>query len=134
MKEVDQLKIVFFDGVCGLCNKAVDFILKNNKKRNLKVASLQGLKAQKYLSDNDLKKLDSIIFFTEFRTLYKSDAIIEISKDLVFPYNLIQHLEVFPKWLRDFIYDFIALNRYRWYGKNKSCRLPAPNEKDRFLD
>ncbi|MFT6632027.1 MAG: putative DCC family thiol-disulfide oxidoreductase YuxK [Bacteriovoracaceae bacterium] len=134
MKEVDQLKIIFFDGVCVLCNKAVNTVLKNNSKRNLKIASLQGIKAQKYLNNEDLKNLNSIIYFTETRKLYKSDAVLEISKDLNFPLSLFQHLEVVPRWFRDLVYDFIASNRYKWYGKNESCRLPTVEEKDRFLD
>ena len=134
MKQISELKIIFFDGVCELCNSSVDFILKTNIKRNLKIASLQGIKAQKFLDNNDLKNLNTIILYTESKKYYKSDAIIEISKDLVFPINLIQHFAFIPKVIRDLIYDFISQNRYKWYGKRNKCRLPTKSEKDRFLE
>lgn len=134
MSNLIELKIIFFDGVCVLCNRSINIVLKYNLKRNLKVATLQGIKAQKYLSNEDLRLKNSVILFTESGKLYKSQAVLEISKDLCFPFNLIQYLRVFPSWFLDIFYDLIAYYRYRWYGKESRCRLPSNDEKDRFLD
>ncbi len=130
-----ELPIVFFDGVCNLCNASVLFFLDRNRKENLRFASLQSSIAEKILG----KKMEwndspSSVLFLENGILYqKSTAIIKICAHLTFPWNLFSLFRWIPSFVRDFAYDWIARNRYRWFGRLDSCRIPDPNLKSRFL-
>lgn len=134
MSRNSSFKIVFYDGECIFCNRSVQFILKYSKNDKLMFASLQGVKAQKYLSTRELKEKDSVIVFTEKMKFYKSDAVVEIAKDLILPFSFLRVINILPKQLRDLAYDFFAKNRYRWFGKYDHCIIPDQTQKDRFLD
>ena len=127
------VKIIFFDGVCTLCNSTIDFLLPRIKNDQLKFSSLQGTKAQLLLQTEDLAQLKTIIYFTDNKTYYASDAIIEIAKELHWPWRIFSLLDIFPKGVRDFCYYFISRRRYSLFGKNNSCRIPSESERSRFL-
>lgn len=129
-------KIILFDGVCNLCNSAVQFIIKNDKKDVFRFVALQselGNDICNYIGV-DQNKIDSIILYEpEVAYYYKSSAALEIAEDLGGIYSLISVLKIFPEKFRNYVYDYIAKNRYEWYGKNESCMIPTPELKNKFL-
>lgn len=131
----DQYEIVLFDGVCNLCNSAVDLIVRNDKLGNFKVGALQDDKTKEILKDYDINEdyLDSIILIRGDKVFYKSRAALEITKKLKGAWPLLYGLTVVPGFIRDPVYDWIARNRYRWFGKKETCRLPTAEERARFL-
>lgn len=131
----DQYEIVLFDGVCNLCNSAVDLIVRNDKLGNFKVGALQDDKTKEILKDYDINEdyLDSIILIRGDKVFYKSRAALEITKNLKGAWPLLYGLIVVPGFVRDPVYDWIARNRYRWFGKKETCRLPTAEERARFL-
>ena len=129
-------KIILFDGVCNLCNGAIKFIIDRDKKRQFRFASLQSDLGVQLLAERNIdpKKIDSIILIDPNVAYYfKSTAAIEIAKGLTGLYPLMSIFLVLPETLRDMVYDFIAKNRYKWFGKNESCMLPTPEERELFL-
>jgi predicted DCC family thiol-disulfide oxidoreductase YuxK len=129
-----NLKIVFFDGVCHLCNGFVDFAIQNETEpRTLVFAPLQGTTAQNYLSLEDRKALSSVLLFKQSQVLHRSDAILAILRDLRFPWPWLATVAEFvPRKFRDLVYDWIAKNRYAWFGQRDLCRLPKPEEKNQL--
>jgi len=109
--------IVFFDGVCNFCNSTVNWLMAANKRRNLRFASLQGKTAEKVLPVSDRVDLASIVYYRKGRVYRKSGAALWVFRDvawygfLAFPFFLI------PVGMRDRVYDWVASNRYRWFGK-----------------
>jgi predicted DCC family thiol-disulfide oxidoreductase YuxK len=130
----NQNKIIFFDGLCILCNRSVDFLLSKDHKMQFKFASLQSDYAKTF-PDQALKKItiDSVIFYDEGKVFIKSSAVLKIASYLGYPYFVISAFRIIPVSIRDCIYDYIARNRSRWFGRRDSCRLPDEGSKDRFL-
>ena len=127
--------IVLFDGICILCNRSVDFVLRHEKEGHLKFASLQSDFAIQLLNSFDLpESLDSIIFLTTGKNYFESDAVIEISKHLKFPYNMLKYANWIPKKLRDLVYRFTAKYRYKIFGKRPMCRVLSKELSDRFFN
>jgi len=129
-------KIILFDGVCNLCNNAVQFIIKNDKKDIFRFVALQselGNKICNYIGV-DQTKIDSIILYNPgVAYYYKSSAALEIAEDLGGIYSLISILKIFPEKFRNYVYEYIAKNRYKWYGRKESCMIPTPELKAKFL-
>ncbi|MES2769831.1 MAG: DCC1-like thiol-disulfide oxidoreductase family protein [Bdellovibrionota bacterium] len=119
--------IVYFDGVCGLCNRFVDFLLKHDKSKSLKLAPLQTAKRK------NETEINTVILSINGYEYFKSDAAIRALAFLGGFWITILLLLVIPKFLRDSIYEFVAKNRYKWFGKRDTCRIPTPEEKDRFI-
>lgn len=127
--------VVLFDGVCNLCNGAVQFIVKRDPSAILRFASLQSDYAHKRLRElgKDPDTLHSIIVIYQDKVLERSDAVFEIAKYLHGPWR---HLTIFrgiPRRLRDALYDVVANNRYRWFGKKDQCMIPTAALKARFV-
>ncbi|MBO2545106.1 thiol-disulfide oxidoreductase DCC family protein [Salegentibacter agarivorans] len=130
-------KIVLFDGVCNLCNSAVTFIIEHDKKDVFRFASLQSEIGRKLVEERgmDPEELDSIVLIDPGVAYYrKSTAALEISRELSGGYSLLKNFLFIPESLRDGIYNFVANNRYKWYGKKESCMIPTPELKSKFLD
>ena len=151
--------ILFFDGVCGLCNRFVDLMLRADSQDRFRYAPLQGETARRKLGVDDeagdqgdgAGPLDSseagyprnggprnggpqsFIFLENGRRFEQSSAVLHALGRLGGPWRLTAVFYVFPRPLRDLIYRFVARNRYRWFGKSDECRLPTPEERDRFL-
>lgn len=122
------MNIVLFDGICNLCNASVRFITRHNKNNTIQFASLQSEVAEELLlkMNIDSQKIDSIIFISNEKIFIKSDAAIEIAKRMDgFP-RLLKYFKFIPRPIRDFVYDLIAKNRYRLFGK--TCSLQPPNQ------
>ncbi|WP_343698091.1 thiol-disulfide oxidoreductase DCC family protein [Flavobacterium sp.] len=132
----ENKKIILFDGVCNLCNGAVQFIIKHDKKDIFRFVALQsdlGKAICDYIGV-DQTKIDSIILYNPgVAYYYKSSAVLEIGKDLGGVYSFFSAFKILPENLRNYIYDYIAKNRYKWYGKKESCMIPTPELKAKFL-
>ena len=132
MSYTQNTLIIFFDGYCALCNSSVSWTLKKDKHHLFKYAPLSGDTASKiFTKSNDIP--DSIVVWTGNKLISKSNAALFIAKKLPFPWKLLYIFILIPKFIRDYIYDLIASNRYRWFGKHDTCRLPSESEKNYFL-
>ncbi len=131
----DLNNIVFFDGVCSLCNGVVDFLIKKDVKGTLYYASLQTNQSIQFLEqlEYNAKELDTIVFYKDGKLYKKSTAVLYIIKQQGIPWSLFFIFIIVPPFIRDLIYKIIAQNRYQWFGKKETCRLPTPEEKSRFL-
>ena len=129
-------KVLLFDGVCNLCNGAVQFVLKNDQKKDTLFASLQSEMGQKILKEHqlDTEQFSSIVYYRNQSLLFQSTAVLYLLKDMGGLWAGLFPLIIFPRFIRDFVYDVVAKNRYRWFGKSESCMLPLPEYKERFLD
>jgi predicted DCC family thiol-disulfide oxidoreductase YuxK len=134
--------ILFYDGVCGLCNTLVQFLLKHDKRGRLRFASLQSDFAQKVLRRHgfDPKDLDTLHVVENYdqpheRLLQRSDAVLRAGRELEGRWSVLAAVvKIIPRPLRDVAYRFVAQNRYRVFGKYETCMLPDPNQRSRFLD
>ncbi|MGM0580412.1 MAG: thiol-disulfide oxidoreductase DCC family protein [Bacteroidota bacterium] len=129
-----QHPIIFFDGVCNLCNGAINFIIDHDNKGYFKFAPLQSAKAEKNIPKSIRENTDSIILLDSDKIYSKSTAALKVAKKLDGLWKAFYVLIIFPKFIRDFVYDFIAKNRYKWFGKRESCRMPTEDIKNRFLE
>jgi predicted DCC family thiol-disulfide oxidoreductase YuxK len=127
-------KIVFFDGICGLCNRTVDFLLRKDKQRLFRYAPLQGTIAKNILPAEYITSLSGIAYYRNEKLYFKSDAALMISWDLGGLYRLAIVFWIIPRFIRDGVYNHIARNRYKWFGRNQACRIPSPSERNFFLD
>lgn len=136
LKLPENKKIILFDGVCNLCNSAVQFIIKHDKKDLYRFAAIESDIGQQILKHIgiDRKKNDSIILY-EPGIAYscKSEAVLEIAQDLGSFYSLLTVFKILPTPFSDFIYDYVAKNRYKWYGKKNHCLLPTVELESKFL-
>jgi predicted DCC family thiol-disulfide oxidoreductase YuxK len=134
--------ILLYDGVCGLCNRLVRFSLKRDRHRRLRFASLQSTVAAEILQRHRLDPgdLDTVYLVeacgqAQERLLLRSDAIISLLRHIGGPWAaLASVLRIIPKFLRDSVYNTVASNRYRIFGKSETCLLPEAKYRDRFLD
>ena len=133
--DIDELNIVCFDGVCGICNEWVDFLIKKDPTRTLRYCPLQNEKIHDVLTTQgiDPTKLETIVFLKKGKAYIKSDGALEILRTINFMPWLVSMAFIFPKWLRNIVYDLIAKNRYHIMKPKESCRLPTPEERDLFL-
>ena len=133
--------IILYDGVCGLCNRLVQFLLKRDKRGRLRFASLQSDFAARVLTRHgiDPKDLDTVQVVVNYnrpdeRILNRSDAILGAGAELGMAWSTLATVaRVVPRALRDLVYGFVARNRYRVFGKYETCMLPDPNQRHRFL-
>jgi predicted DCC family thiol-disulfide oxidoreductase YuxK len=112
----------------------VDFLVRHDRRRVLRFASLQGNTARELLGPGAGENLSSVVFYQNGSISTESLAVIRILSRLGGPWGLLSLLRVIPSFLRDPIYGFVARNRYRWFGKRETCRLPSPDERALFLD
>lgn len=131
-----QNPIVLFDGVCNLCQGAVKFLIRKDKKDILRFASLQSEVGQKLLKKFNLptQKYDSFVLVVGERIYLRSSAVLKICDFLGGFWRLWKIFWLLPKPLRDAVYDFVAKNRYKWFGKKSECMLPTPKIRKKFLE
>ncbi len=131
-----EINIVLFDGVCNLCNKTVRFIIRRDPKAKFRFASVQSESGQLLLRQLGLPidRFDSIVYISDDKFYLKSTAVLTILSKLGSGWQLLSFLMIFPLFLRDKVYDFIAKWRYKWFGHLESCIVPAPENSDRFLE
>ena len=129
-------KIILFDGVCNLCDSAVQFIIKNDKKDLFRFVALQSDLGQKIIKHLgiDTVIIDSIILYQPgFAYFHKSEAVLKIAKDLGGIYYLASFLTIFPESFNNQVYDYVARNRYKWFGKKNHCLIPTTALQAKFL-
>lgn len=126
---------ILFDGTCNLCNRAVVFVLRRDPRGYFRFAPLQSEAARRILLERGRSpdRLDTISVLTYNGLIQRSDAVLEIARRLRPPWHLLWGLRYLPRAWRDTLYDYIARNRYRWYGRREACALPEPGWESRFL-
>jgi predicted DCC family thiol-disulfide oxidoreductase YuxK len=126
--------ILFFDGVCGLCNRFVDFTLTHDRKARIRMAPLQGETARDRLTPADVQSLDSVVLLDERGLHRRSAAVVRVLRQFSPTWQILAGLLwLIPRPLRDLGYKLVAANRYRLFGKKETCRMPSPGERARFL-
>jgi predicted DCC family thiol-disulfide oxidoreductase YuxK len=127
--------IVFFDGVCNLCTNSVKFIIERDDKNVFRFSSLQSDFAKRTLNLPELGEIpQSLILLKENKIHTKSTAALLIAKELKGAWPLFTVFLLVPSSIRNFIYDWVAKNRYSWFGKNENCMIPTPELRQRFLE
>jgi predicted DCC family thiol-disulfide oxidoreductase YuxK len=128
--------IILFDGVCNLCNRSIQVIIKNDRKKFFRFASLQGKLGQEVLKKHQLQtdQLHSFILLEGDHIYTKSTGALRIFRELGGGWKILYGFMILPRFIRDAVYNFVSRNRYKWYGKREECMLPTPELKERFLD
>jgi predicted DCC family thiol-disulfide oxidoreductase YuxK len=134
MKLTDQ-KILFFDGVCGLCDQFITFMVDADRKNVLKFSTQQGEAFQATEVRNLITKEmgDSIFYFRQGKIYSKSTAVLTALSDMGGVWKLALFFKIIPRPIRDVIYGLVAKNRYKIFGKKETCRIPTPEERAKFL-
>ena len=127
--------VLFFDGVCGLCNRAVDFVLRHDHHARLRLCPLQSSTAERLLAPRGVNpaRLETLVLLEGEHLWERSDAVLRMLNLLGRPWSWFQGFRVIPRPLRDWLYNRIAASRYRLFGRRESCRLPSADERARFL-
>jgi predicted DCC family thiol-disulfide oxidoreductase YuxK len=126
--------LILFDGVCNLCNSTVRFIIKRDKKNYFQFTPLQGMTASKIIKSSSTgKRPESLVLFENNKLYYRSTAALRIARKLNGGWKLFYGLVIIPPFLRDPVYNLVASNRYKWFGKKDKCMVPAPELNERFL-
>ena len=128
--------IILFDGVCNFCNAGVNFIIRQDKKNIFRFAALQSKTGQQLAEQYHLpkKNFDSFILIDEGKVYNRSAAGFKVYGKLPWYWKWTQIFWIVPRFITDAAYDFIAKNRYKWFGKKKQCMIPTPDVRNRFLD
>ena len=131
-----QQPIILFDGICNFCNSTVNFTIKKNTKANILFAPLQSAAGHKLLQQYELPldDLQSFIFIENGEVYKQSTAALKVCRHLKGLWPLCYGFIIIPKFIRDGIYNWVAKNRYKWFGKKDSCMIPTPELKKQFLD
>lgn len=127
--------IILFDGVCGLCNAFVTFLISHDPKAIFRFAPLQSSIGAKLLSENGIPadSLNSVVVVLEGKAFLRSEAVLKGVRRLGGIWSLSSIFLIVPECIRDWVYDYVARNRYKWFGKYESCPLPTPEIRSRFL-
>lgn len=141
MPDTNSNPIIFYDGVCGLCNRLVQFVLKHDRRDYFRFAALQSDLASEVLQrhDRDARDLDTVYVVVDYAQpaeslLARSDAILFLLKHLGGVWKLASLGKILPRTMRDGLYGLVARNRYRVFGKYESCMLPEAKHRAKFLD
>jgi predicted DCC family thiol-disulfide oxidoreductase YuxK len=132
---VAERPTILFDGVCNLCNQSVRFVLARDPRERFVFAPLQSEQGRELLSrvGGPADARSSIVLVEEGRCYLKSDAVLRILAGLSGLWPALALFRVVPRCLRDAVYDWIAENRYRWFGQRTECPVPTPEQRRRFL-
>ena len=127
--------VIFFDGICNLCNGAVQFTIERDKKNIFQFASLQSDYAQLKLTPFNIapENLESFILLENGKVYLRSTAALRVAKKLNGLWPLLYSFIIIPRFIRDAVYNYIAKNRYKWFGKQESCWVPTPELKSKFI-
>jgi predicted DCC family thiol-disulfide oxidoreductase YuxK len=127
--------IVLFDGVCNLCNQSVQFIIKRDKNDYFRFAHLQTFQSENTSLKNlkNLSDFNSIILIENEKYYFRSTAALRIARKLSGAWKILYVFIIVPPFIRHFVYDIIARNRYRWFGKKDSCMVPDDKLKKKFI-
>ena len=131
----DEHAIILFDGVCNFCDASVNFVIKRDKRGYFRFAPLQEPKGTAIAREHgvDPGRLDTFVLVENGRAYRKSGGALRVARRLGGLYLLAFALIIIPPFIRDFLYDWFARKRYRWFGKKDACMVPTPEARDRFL-
>lgn len=132
---MENNNIILFDGVCNFCNSSINFVIERDPNKKFKFAPLQSEAGEKIQQqfNLDTTKLDSVLLIKNGKVLSKSTAALYIAKELKGLWPLLFVFIIMPPFLRNAVYNYIAKNRYKWFGKQDSCMMPTPDVRSRFL-
>ena len=131
-----QKQLILFDGVCNLCNASIQYVIKHDKKNVFMFTALQSETGKQIIEEFniDTTNVDSILLYSKDNGITsKSSAALKVASKLGFPINLMSVFFIAPPFIRNWVYDYIAKNRYKWYGKKDACMIPTPELKAKFL-
>ena len=128
--------IILFDGVCNYCNAIINFIIRQDKKKIFRFATLQSNFGQKFLKEKNLptETFETFLLLDKEKLYKKSVAALRLYNKLPWYWKWTQLFWIVPKFIRDWVYSIIAKNRYRWFGKRETCMVPTAELKERFLE
>ena len=132
---VSSSPIILFDGICNLCNRSVQFIIKHDKEKVYRFAAFQSKAGQKLLQQYNLplKQSSSFLLIENNKAYSQSTAALKVAKNLSGLVKLAVVFNIVPAGIRNIVYNFVARNRYQWFGKKRSCMVPTQDLKARFL-
>ncbi len=130
-----QNPVIFFDGFCNLCNGSVQFVIERDPKNIFKFASLQSDFAKEHISQYNIspEALESFILMEDGKVYQRSTAALRVAKKLSGLWPLLYAFIIVPPFIRNAVYNYIAKNRYKWFGKQESCWVPTPELKNKFF-
>ena len=133
---MEEKPIILFDGVCNFCNASVNFIIRQDKKNVFQFAALQSNAGQQLAEKYHLPKkdFDSFVLIDNGKIYAKSTAGVRVYGKLSWIWKWTQIFWIVPKFIRDAVYDYVARNRYKWFGKKDKCMIPSAEVRSRFLD
>lgn len=136
MQDVTKMPVLLFDGVCNLCAGSVQFIIKRDPEARVKFASLQSEQGKKLLSVHSLpaNQLKSLVFIENGKAYTRSTGALKVARYLNGAWPVLYIFMIIPRFIRDVVYDWVARNRYKWFGEKTECWMPTPALKARFLD
>ena len=137
MTDTHSHPVLLFDGVCNLCNGFVQFVIKRDSKARFRFAALQSNSAQALLEQAgyaNREDLDTVVLIENGKIYTHSDVALQVTGKLGGLWPLFSIFWVLPKFIRDAIYNWVARNRYRWFGKREACMIPTPELRERFID
>lgn len=133
--KINDTAIILFDGICNLCNSSVNFIIQHDKRNRFTFASIQSVVGQellkKYHIDGSIT--DSLVLIENNCSFIRSTASLRIAKHLNGLYPLLYALILIPPFIRNGVYDLIAKNRYKWFGKKEECMIPTEETRKKFI-
>lgn len=131
-----QHSIILFDGVCNLCNGAVQFVIRRDNKNQFLFASLQSEEGKQILKEHNfpMNRMDSFFLVEGGKVYDRSTAALKVVKKLSGLWGLLYGFIILPKFIRDGVYNWIAKNRYQWFGRKDKCMIPTPELKAKFLN
>ncbi len=132
--KVDKQPVILFDGFCNLCSSMVNFVIRHDRQKHFRYSLLSSSFSKEKLKGERISNVnsDTFVLVEEGQLYFKSHAAIKILSEMDFPYNLFQFFKIFPSNILDRVYDLIAANRYKWFGKKDKCLFPTDEIKDLF--
>jgi predicted DCC family thiol-disulfide oxidoreductase YuxK len=131
----DDKAIILFDGVCNFCNSTINLVIRKDKKDHFRFAPLQSVTGEKILKENgvDANQTESVILYENGKIYKRSAAALRISRHMSGLYPLLYGFMLVPPFIRNAVYDWIAKNRYKWFGKRESCMVPTKEVREKFI-
>jgi predicted DCC family thiol-disulfide oxidoreductase YuxK len=132
----EEKPVILFDGICNFCNAMVNFIIRQDKKNVFRFCALQSDSGKRLLEQYKInwKQTDSFVVIENGKAHQKSNAALKLYNRLPWYWKWTQLFWIVPKFIRDAVYNFIAKNRYSWFGKKEECMIPAKEVREKFLE
>ena len=131
-----QHPVLLFDGVCNLCNRSVQFIIKRDRHKRIRFSSLQSNAAKSILKQYSIPadQFESLVFVDKGKVYTRSAGVFQLMKYLDGPWKWFSILRIVPAFIGDAVYDWVARKRYKWFGKREECMVPTEDLRERFLE